>query len=173
MEGTKKNNVDELVALLDCEDPIQCRKARRRLIKIGQEAVPALAAAASSGLPMKRWEALAALGSIGGHDAIQTLISHLGDADYGIRWTAADNLIKIGEPALTPVLKAMISNSGSLPFRDGAHHFLTGLVSGTSPFNEILDPAIKSLEEPVADLKAPVAAESALDDIRASHKIRG
>ncbi|QNT76944.1 HEAT repeat domain-containing protein [Dehalogenimonas etheniformans] len=171
MEPEQKNKIDNLVALLNCDDPIQCRKARRQLIKIGQAAVPALISAASSGFTMKRWEALAALGSIGGQDAIKTLISHLGDADYGIRWTAADNLIKIGEPALIPVLKATISNSKSLPFRDGVHHFLTDATSVADPHNEILETVLKSLEEPVAELAAPVAAEAALDKLREFNKV--
>ena len=171
MDSEQKTKIDSLISLLDCQDTIQCQKARRQLIKIGRVAVPALVAAASSGPMMRRWEALRALGSIGGEDATKALITHLGDADPGMRWAAADNLVKIGEPALMPVLKALISNGKFLPFRDGAHHFLIDAATGTDPHIAMLEPVIKSLEEPGADLAAPVAAEVALDKMRAFHKI--
>ncbi|XUW99983.1 MAG: HEAT repeat domain-containing protein [Dehalogenimonas sp.] len=171
MEPQLKNKIDSLISLLDCEDSIQCQKARRQLIKIGKPAVPALIAAASTGSMMPRWEAMRALGSIGGEDAMNALISHLGDADAGIRWASADSLVKIGERALMPVLKALIDNGKSLPFRDGAHHFLIDVASGSDPRTGIIEPVIKSIEEPVAELTAPVAAGVALDKLREFRKV--
>jgi HEAT repeat protein len=171
MDSVQKNKIDSLISLLDCADPIQCRKARRQLINIGGAAVPTLIAAASNGGSMKRWEALRALGSIGGEDALKALISHLGDSDPGIRWVASDSLLKIGERALKPVLRGVISNGKSAPFRDGAHHFLMDAATGSDPHTPIIEPVIKSLEEPEAGLAAPIAAEMALEKMRAFDKV--
>jgi HEAT repeat protein len=171
MDLEQKSKIDSLISRLDCNEPIQCQKARRQLIKIGQAAVPALIAAASNGGVTRRWEAVRALGAIGGQQAVDALVSHLGDADPGMRWAAADALIKIGEPALMPVLKGLIANGKSSPFRDGVHHFLVDVSDSSDQHNSILEPVIKSLEEPGADLAAPVAAKMAIDKMSEFHKI--
>ena len=173
MDPELKTKIDNLISLLECDEGIKCQKARRQLVRIGQAAVPALITAASNGRMMKRWEAIRALGSLGGADAINALISHLGDSEPGIRWAAADALLKIGEPALAPVLRGVISNGKSLPFREGAHHFLIDAATGTDPHTPFLEPVIKSLEEPGADLAAPVAAEVALEKTREFHRAAG
>ena len=171
MEPDLKTKINSLIAMLDCKEPIQCRRARRQLIKIGQPAVSALIAAAAVGPMMQRWEAMRALGSIGRDEAIKALIVHLADAEPGIRWAAADSLVKIGERATMPVLRAVIANGKSMPFRDGAHHFLIDVATGSDPRIGMLEPVIKSMEEPGADLAAPVAAEVALEKIREFNKV--
>ena len=171
MDSEQTQKIDSLISLLDCKEPIQCQKARRQLVKTGQAAVPALIAAASNGGATRRWEALRALGSIGGQEAMDALISHLGDSDPGMRWAAGDGLVKIGESSLTPVLKALIANGRSLPFRGGVHHFLMEVADSSDPHSSILEPVIASLEEPGADLAAPVAAKVAIDKMSEFHKI--
>jgi HEAT repeat protein len=173
MDLEQKSKIDSLISRLDCIEPIQCQKARRQLIKIGQAAVPALINAASNGGVTRRWEALRALGSIGGPAATDALIDHLADSDPGIRWTAADGLVKTGEAALMPVLKRLIANGRSSPFREGVHHFLIDVSDNTDPHTSILEPVITSLEEPGADLAAPVAAKMAIDKMSEFHKIVG
>jgi HEAT repeat protein len=170
MDLEQKSKIDSLISRLDCNEPIQCQKARRQLVKIGQAAVPDLITAASSGGVTRRWEALRALGSIGGQAAIDALIDHLADSDPGLRWTAAEGLVKNGEAALMPVLKRLIANGKSSPFREGVHHFLIDVSDSRDPHNSILEPVITSLEEPGADLAAPVQAELALNKMRAFHR---
>jgi hypothetical protein len=88
-----------------------------------------------------------------------------------MRWAASDALAKIGEQAIAPVLKALISNGKSAPFREGVHHLLVDTATGSDPLGSILEPVIISLEEPGADLAAPVAAEVALEKMRQFRKI--
>ena len=167
MNPDQKAKIDGLISSLDCKDAIQCQKARVQLIRIGNAAVPALIAAASDGGLNRRLEAMRALGAIGGPESTNALTAHLGDSDPGIRWAASDSLFKIGEQVLIPVLKALIANGKSLPFREGVHHLLIDIDTGASPSGALLGPVTTSLEEPEADLAAPVAAKIALDKLRA------
>ena len=169
MDSGQKKKIDSLIPVLDCDDAIGCQKARRQLVRMGGAAVPALIAAASNGGLTRRLEAMRALGAIGGPQAIEALTKNLGDSDPGIRWAASDALFRVGEPAIVPVLKALISNGRSSPFREGVHHLLIDAAVGSDPNNSILEPVITSLEESGADLAAPVAAEIALDKLRAFH----
>ena len=171
MDSELQKKIDTLISYLECDEPIKCQKARRKLVRIGQAAVPALIAATASGSTTRRWEAMRALGSIGGQQAVDALVAHLGEADPGMRWAAADALVKIGEPSLVPVLRALLANGKSLPFREGAHHFLIDAATGSDPHTPFLEPGIKSLEEPGADLAAPVAAEVALENLRQFHRV--
>jgi len=167
MNPDQKLKIDRLISSLDCSDAIQCQKARRQLVRMGNVAVPSLIAAASNGALNRQLEAMRALGAIGGSDAIEALITHFGDGDPGMRWAASDALFKIGEQALVPVLKALIANGQSSPFREAVHHLLIDTATGSDPRGSILEPVIASLEEPEADLAAPVAAKVALDKLRA------
>jgi HEAT repeat protein len=72
-------------------------------------------------------EAAKALGNIGGHQAIQALISALEDDRFEVRWEAAEALIKIGRDAVKPLLKALIKKSDSTWMREGAHHVFSDM----------------------------------------------
>ena len=170
MDSFQKQKIDSLISLLDCNETVKCQKARRQLIRIGNSAVPSLIAAASNGGQNRRLEAIRALGAIGGTESIDALITHFGDSDPGMRWAASDALVRIGEPAIAPVLKALISNGKSSPFREAVHHLLIDTATGSGPHGSILEPVITSLEESGADLAAPVAAEVALEKMRTISK---
>jgi HEAT repeat protein len=64
-------------------------------------------------------------------EATEALISALETDDYGVRWAAGKALAHMGEPALPPLLHALINRSDSPRLRKGAYQVLH---ENTSPW---------------------------------------
>jgi hypothetical protein len=60
--------------------------------------------------------------------SIPFLINLLSDKEFEIRWIAAEGLIKIGRPAILPILKSIRDGKSSFIFNKGAHHVLLSLL---------------------------------------------
>jgi HEAT repeat protein len=56
------------------------------------------------------------------------LINLLGDKEFEIRWIAAEGLIKIGRPAILPLLKSIRDGKSSFILNKGAHHILLSIL---------------------------------------------
>ena len=69
-----KNNIDSLVEDFTCDDVIKCQTARRKLVNIGNQAIPHLFEALSDKRHWVRWEAAKALGQIGDKVATEALV---------------------------------------------------------------------------------------------------
>jgi len=108
----------------------------------------------------RRWEATKALGQIADPEATDALISALQDEMFDVRWLASEGLVAIGDKAIAPLLKALVSNPESVFLREGAHHFFHGVDMGTQ--EKILLPVRIALEDVEAPLKVPFAADAAL-----------
>jgi HEAT repeat protein len=160
----QSTEIQALVAELNCESRITCRKARRALVGKGQPAVPHLASALKQGQGILPLEATKALGSIGGPQAIKALIQALEDERFEVRWSAAEALIKIGREAVAPLLEALVKKGDSPWLRDDAHHVFSD--TEDLKMRLFLAPVLKALDDDLPRLEVPLAAKKALDALK-------
>lgn len=158
------NNIDSLIADLNCDDTIKCQHARRSLVNMGERAVGPLTEALSSEKYWVRWEAAKALGQIGSSTAVQSLIRALEDNESDVRWLAAEGLIAIGQEAMEPLLIALIEHADSLLLREGAHHVFYDM--HRHDLHEILRPVMSELEGSEPSVEVPLAARKALTEFK-------
>ncbi len=52
------------------------------------------------------------------------LVAALEDNEFGVRWAAAVALAELGQPALRPLLEALVTHPESVWLRQGAYHVL-------------------------------------------------
>jgi HEAT repeat protein len=152
--------IDALLLDLASRDGSLRQRARRSLVVIGDEAVPALTQTLESSDTRLRWEAAKTLIDIPDPRSALALVARLEDEDPGIRWVAAEALVSLGADALAPLLQRLIDRSESLWVREGAHHVLHELAFGAQ--EEVLSPVLAALEGPAPDEVVPVVAARAL-----------
>jgi HEAT repeat protein len=158
------DNIDSLIADLNCDDTMRCQHARRALVAMGERAVRPLTEALSSEKYWVRWETAKALGQIGSSTAVQSLIKALEDDESDVRWLAAEGLIAIGQKALQPLLEALIEHADSLLLREGAHHVFYD--THRIDLLRILRPVMSELEGSEPSVEVPLAAEKALTELQ-------
>ncbi len=155
-----EKDIASLIADLKCDDPIKCQNARRALVALKGDAVGALIAALDDKKHWSHWEAAKALGEIATPEAVLALVGVLGREEFDMRWVAAEGLIRVGRTALTPLLRALISNPESVWLREGAHHVLSDMkLNGLGP---AIKPVIKAIDGPSPSIEVPLAAQKAL-----------
>lgn len=163
MENAMNGRLNDLVADLTCEDHLKCQKARRALVDIGAEAVPALIDALKHKHQWVRWEAAKALSEIGDPRSIEALVNVLMDQEFEIRWLAAEGLIRIGPESVPAILKQLVSNPESSALRLGAHRVFSDLPA--TKYRNILQPVMHDIELDES-LHIPLHAKQALDAIK-------
>jgi HEAT repeat protein len=83
-------------------------------------------------------------------EGIQALVVALRDRDSGVRWACGSALAAIGEPALTPLLRAISSTDNDPMLREGAQR---ALIHNASPDVRMRTQALqKALVGPGAQL---------------------
>lgn len=152
---------DKLVKQLSSKDMFERMEARAALVEIGSRVVPAVSILADSPYAHVRWECAKALAAIADSSSIDTLIRLLEDADEGTRWDAALGLIAIGQPAVTPVLRAVMNRSVGFAIVSGARHVMHEL--SQTNWGGFLRPVYEALNSFEATVSGPVAASKALD----------
>jgi hypothetical protein len=158
------DDIDSLIADLNCDDMMRCQHARRALVAMGERAVGPLTEALSSKKHWVRWESAKALGQIGSPTAVQSLIKALRDDESDVRWLAAESLIAIGQEALQPLLRALIEHADSLLLREGAHHVFYDTYR--IDLHKILRPVMTELEGSEPSVEVPLAAKKALTELQ-------
>ena len=148
--------VEDLVARLGSDRGLVRKQARRALVRRGEESVPALLEALGSERGLVRMEAAEALVYIGSPRAAPALVEALDDPEFGVRWLAAEGLIALRCEGLVPLLEGVTRRSGSLWFRQAAHHVLRD--HWCDRWRTLLQPVLRALETRVAEDTAPVAA---------------
>jgi HEAT repeat protein len=156
-------SVTPLINDLTCKDVYKCRRARQTLVDMGDPAVPYLVDALKSRKVWVRWEAAKALGQIPGPTATKALVDALGNGMFDVRWIAAEGLIPRGREALVPLMQALIEESDSGWFREGAHHVLFDLSHGN--LGELVRPVLEALENVDSSVEVPFKARALLDTI--------
>ena len=155
-QSATKADIDRLITQLANDRWAERRAAEDGLRKAGPAAVGPLTAALRSDSDRLRWGAAKVLGELRDASAAPALAESLEDEDGGVRWLAAQGLIAIGQPAVVPVLRRLLSRADSPWFQEGAHHVLRGLATPA------ISPVIHALEARFPEMTAPVAANEAL-----------
>lgn len=119
-----ENQLSELVANLGDKNGLVRQRARFMLVHLGKTSIPALLEALKSNNADVRTEAVKALGEFRDPQIAPALITMLIDHNTGVRWTAADSLIRLGRDGLRPLLEAYTQNFDSPWLREGLHHIL-------------------------------------------------
>jgi len=159
------DDVTALVGMLASEEGLARKRARRCLVRQGDRAVILLVQALADENPIMRTEAAEALLYLASPLAAAALVEALGDTEFGVRWLAAEALIALKCDGLAPLLEGITRHSGSLWFRQAAHHVLHDHYCASLRVE--LRPVLAALEERVAEDTAPVAAGKALERISA------
>lgn len=156
----REPTVEALILELASAQGLERKQARRRLVRLGEVAVPALVEALESDDPTVRMESVEALLCIASPVAAPALVEHLDDAEFGVRWLAAEALVALKCDGIPPLLLGLTRKSQSLWFRQAAHHVLREHYC--EEYRTRLSPVLQALEEQVAEDTAPVAAGAAL-----------
>jgi len=122
---SKKSNdaeIKKLISKLESDNGTERQKAREALVKIGKDSIDYLAALVSHRKHIYRWEAVKTLAEIGDPVTIPLLIQALEDDVVGVRWIAAEGLIKLGKYSIKPLLEILTKKSDSVFILEGVHH---------------------------------------------------
>jgi HEAT repeat protein len=160
-----ESNIEELITDLNCDEFIECQKARRKLVAMGSTAVPRLIRELSNDKYWVRWEVAKALSQIADKSSAEALVTSLEDKEFEMRWLAAEALIKIGTDSLEPLLTALADHGDkSISLRHGAHHVLHDMEIGD--LATILKPVMKAVEDSEPYSEILLVAKNALDTLR-------
>ncbi|MDD4740197.1 MAG: HEAT repeat domain-containing protein [Bacteroidales bacterium] len=131
--GFPEEVLQQLYELTDVDDYDLHLKARRRFADGGEAVLPVMHKLLHSKQRVIRKQAAKVLELIAHPSSIDELLAMLEDDVSGIRWIAAEALIKIGRASLRPLLKTLARRADSYNFRLGAHHVLAKLVYEDDP----------------------------------------
>jgi HEAT repeat protein len=127
-----KDFPDNLTSLikesLDSKNSVKKLAARSTLVGMGKSITPKLHKLLNSENGLLRMEAAKIVELIADRRSIPFLINLLDDKEFEIRWIAAEGLIKIGRPAILPLLKSIRDGKSSFILNKGAHHILLSIL---------------------------------------------
>jgi HEAT repeat protein len=141
---------DRLVTWLGDSNAHTRERARERLVKMDDTAVPALVAATRGGLAVRRAEAVLALNTIGGPKAMAAVAVKLTDENSTVAAAAEAGLVKAGANAVPPLLGALAEGDPYLRYQ--AARLLVAIDDKS---------AAKGLVRALSDDDADVRAEAA------------
>lgn len=153
---------NSMTTLTGSKDGRTRKRARDQLVEIGQPAVASLLPLLLDKKKYVRWEAAKALSEIGDPDAAPALVKTLEDNDPGIRWLAAEGLIRAEQAGLPPLLEALLEHSESAWLRAGAGHVLRSLAKNEK-LPPHVEPVLQALQGAASDILTPQAAKKALE----------
>jgi hypothetical protein len=155
-----EQDIPGLIRELGSEDGLRRKQARRCLVRAGEAAVAPLIRALENESSVVRTEAAEALMYMASPIAATALVRSLEDEEFGVRWLAAEALIALRCDGLRPLLEGIIRRSGSLWFRQAAHHVLHDHYC--ERWRMELRPVLEALSARDAEDTAPVAAGEVL-----------
>jgi hypothetical protein len=165
--------VSHLIRALAGNTPLPMREARRALQALGPVVVPYVAEATNNRDANIRMGAFKVLAKTATAEAAPTLIEALEDPDGGIRWLAAEGLVRAGPKALAPLLLALIRRSDSAWLQDGVRHVLHGMRGQPDYPAEALAPLDRRLNGLSGSVTVMTAANDALKALRAAAVTEG
>src|SRR5664279_4443721 len=127
-----KDFPDNLTSLikesLDSKNSVKKLATRSTLVEMGKSITPKLHKLLNSENGLLRMEAAKIVELIADRRSIPFLINLLDDKEFEIRWIAAEGLIKIGRPAILPLLKSIRNGKSTYILNKGAHHVLLSIL---------------------------------------------
>ena len=130
---------------------------------LGHPAVGPLIPLLDDGHDHVRWEAAKSLGEIGDPAVAPALVKTLEDRDAGVRWLAAEGLIRMRRAGLPALFHALIERPDSVWLREGAHHVLHALAK--HGLADRVSAVLAALEDIEPEAAIPAAARKALDSV--------
>jgi hypothetical protein len=118
-----------IIGLLDDKNYHKKHNARIALVRMGKDIIPHMHKLLASGNSALRMEVAKVIELITDRRSIPLLIDLLEDKESGIRWIAAEGLVKIGRRTILPLLKSVRDSKSQNFLYQGAHHVLNGLLS--------------------------------------------
>lgn len=164
--GNDGATVTELTAALRSDDGVVREHARRSLVAMGSAVVESLIEVLTDGGHQLRWEAAKVLGDIADRRAAAALVTALEDEEFDVRWLAAEALIRIGPPALVPLIEELERRPDSIWLRQGAHHVLHDL-SDEQMKGEVVS-LLNALESGEPEIRVIKPALDLLDKLKES-----
>ena len=95
---------------------------------------------------------------------LERLIQALEDNDFGVRWTAAATLARLGDVALTPLLRTLVQKHISVWLREGALHIL--YYNQSYQVSQRTAELQQMLKGPAAEVAAAAAAARLLQQLQ-------
>jgi len=134
--GESPDNVSTLFSdLIDNPDIDTHHCAGELLVKLGPKVLPQLNLLLGSSNKIIRMEAIKIISLIGHRSSIQPLIASLEDPERDVSLIAAEGLIHIGRPCMTPLLRRLSERPASNHLKLTAHRILTALINLKDPKN--------------------------------------
>lgn len=139
-------------------DPMLRQAAYDALHDLKEDALPALLELAGSRDESVRWCAYEVAAHLHRPSMIPVLVRGLQDPETANRWAAANGLIAVGQPALRPVIEALVITRGSLGFHHAARRVLGRLEA--PGYEGIRRRLLESLAHDTTTVQSgPIAAE--------------
>lgn len=139
--------------------------ARTRLARLGDAAVAPVTALLGDPREQVRWEAAKTLSDMASPKAAPALVRALTDEDsFGVRWVAAEGLVKLGRDALEPLFLALMVRPRSVYLRVGAHHVL--IAARRRGDAELIEPVLEALGGYSPRFDLPLVARESLIRLR-------
>lgn len=130
--------------------------ASEALNTLKEAALPALIQALGAPKPHVRWHAACGLGDISDARAVRSLAEALFDADFSVRWAAAEALSKLGAAAVPEILRKISHGTLSEEVCQAAYHALQQLAPCVG--HNDLRPVLEVLRSQNAPSAAPPIA---------------
>jgi HEAT repeat protein len=166
----KTPSVAALLKDLSSEQVAVRNYARRLLVAMGREAIPALADTLVHISVYARGQAATAMGEIGDPTAAPALVKALEDDQVSVRLMAAEALIKLGKPALPALLNALMVRATSYRLRRGAQIVLHA--EAHESWGGQIQPVLDALDSPAPEPILSTAARRILETLAASKHTR-
>jgi hypothetical protein len=123
------NLVKLIIGLLDDKNYLEKHNARIALVGMGKHIIPHMHKLLASGNSTLRMEVAKVIELINDRRSIPLLIDLLEDKESGIRWIAAEGLVKIGRRTIMSLLRSVRDSKSPNFLYQGAHHVLNSLLS--------------------------------------------
>jgi HEAT repeat protein len=164
--------VEALAAIDDprCGPPLLCalaeghgelhRAASRALRDLGDTVANTLITGLIHPDSHVRWHAARALGQIGNPRGIETLVEGLHDEHPAVRWATASVLASLDAQAIPYILRTLIRQPMTEPFRQAVYHALHAIPSYNTRL--YLQPLLEALQGPASSVQGPAIAQKML-----------
>jgi HEAT repeat protein len=131
--GAPPRILSNLLGMIAVNDRERHLKARKALVKKGEQILPVMYKLLNSDHKIIRKEAIKVVELIAHKSSIPVMITMLEDSESEIRWIAAEALINIGRDSIRPLLEALVTNSKFYYLSQGAHHVISELMTDEDP----------------------------------------
>jgi len=129
LKGLPDNLTLLIKEILSSADFSEIHNARVAIVSMGYPVLPYMHKLLLSENMLLRMEATKIVQLIANKRSVSKLVRMLDEAEFDIRWAAAEGLIRIGRPSILPILKSIRDGKSSFFHNKAAHHVLVNLLT--------------------------------------------